>query len=467
MSFTSFSFVLFISIVAVLWPFARKRQYSRWFALSAFSLTFYSSWDWRFTFLLVGTVAVDFFGALAIARFPAARRFCLGLSLAMNLGVLFAYKYSGFAAQALHTWLAWPSTATCDYARSIILPVGISFYTFQSLSYTIDVYRGHLQPTRNFLHLLASVSLFPHLVAGPIIRAADILPQLLTPGQCTPRERWLAVERIALGLFKKLVLADHAAPFVNETFSAQPVGGAIWWLAMFFFAIQIYCDFSGYSDIAIGLARWLGYRFPENFRRPYCSLGFREFWTRWHISLSNWFRDYVYLPLGGSHCSKSRALVNLWATMLASGLWHGANWTFLGWGAYHACLLTIERLTQWPDRLRQNSIGRLVGIPVTLLLTLMGWTFFRSATIQESGAILHQMIFAPWSGGSEALQRLDAGQLLSAAGFAALHLPLGGRFGRELTTRREARLRAGLIVFLFTTAIFLRGPGNAFIYFQF
>lgn len=225
----------------------------------------------------------------------------------------------------------------------ILLPVGISFFTFQSMSYTIDVYRRRLKPTSNFLHFMAYLALFPQLVAGPIVRACDLLPALELWHPPSAAVRWANLRLIAIGFFKKMVIADNLAPLVDQAFESPVLQGAwaYWWVVSIMFAAQIYCDFSGYTDIARGLGGLMGYEFPENFNHPYAAIGFRDFWSRWHISLSTWFRDYVYVPLGGSRHGAVRGYVNMWITMLLSGIWHGAGWTFIVWGGASCSLLDV------------------------------------------------------------------------------------------------------------------------------
>lgn len=472
MSFTDPIFFLFLATFLGLWPWLRQADARRWAGITLFSFIFYGWWDWRFTLLLAGTGALDFSAALLMPRLPRYRRFLLWVSVGSNLGVLFFFKYTAFFARESAFTFGWPTEDTWRAAQSIILPVGISFYTFQSMSYTIDVYRRQLEPRRNLLHFFAYLSLFPQLVAGPIVRAVDLLPQLCQPGNYSADNRWLGLERIALGLFKKVVIADNLAPVVNGLFApdrAATLGGAECWLAASLFAIQILCDFSGYSDIAIGLARWMGYSFGENFLRPYSAVGLRDFWSRWHISLSTWFRDYVYIPLGGSRsASPLRRAANLWAVMLLSGLWHGANFTFIAWGALHAAYLSIERWTSWPERLPRHMAARLAGASLTFILTTLAWTFFRAESIAQALTFCRAMIASPLSGIERVAGLISPGGAIALAGFAALGLTavLSARtpFARWLASPalRLIAVAGGLVI-----AIFLRGPGNAFIYFQF
>jgi D-alanyl-lipoteichoic acid acyltransferase DltB (MBOAT superfamily) len=382
------------------------------------------------------------------------------------LGVLAFFKYTAFFAQEAHWLIGWPDASLLSSAHSIILPVGISFYTFQSLSYTIDVYRKELRPTPHLSHFLAYLSLFPQLVAGPIVRAGELLPQLEKPGDYDERGRLEGLELIALGFFKKCVIADNLAPTVDRLFAAGAFGpqdGALAWFAAALFAVQIFCDFSGYSDIACGIARWLGYRFPQNFNRPYTAFGLRDFWSRWHITLSTWFRDYVYRPLGGSRVPKDRAHLNLWITLLASGLWHGANLTFLAWGALHAALLSIEHISRWPSRLASKPIGKMIGVGITLLLVTWSWVFFRADNLPQAYALTRAMFSAPIGGLASVPAFLSAPTCVALLAFTLL--AVGVRLPANWLAKPQ--LRAFAIVSALTAAVYLRGSGNAFIYFQF
>lgn len=472
MSFTDPIFFLFLAVFLGLWPWLRLTDTRRWAGIAAFSFIFYGWWDWRFTLLLAATGALDFSAALLMQRFSQHRRLLLWLSVGSNLGVLFFFKYAAFFARESAFTFGWPDDETWRAAQSIILPVGISFYTFQSMSYTIDVYRGQLTPTRNLLHFFAYLSLFPQLVAGPIIRAVDLLPQLLQPGDYSAANRWLGLERIALGFFKKVVIADNLAPIVNELFApgrAATLGGAECWLAAGLFAVQILCDFSGYSDIAIGIARWLGYSFPENFSRPYSAVGFRDFWSRWHISLSTWFRDYVYIPLGGSRsASPLRRAANFWAVMLLSGLWHGANFTFLAWGALHAAYLSVERWTRWPERLPRQTLARAAGVALTFAATTVAWTFFRAESIGQALGFCRAMLLSPRDGLDRLSTLLPLSAVIALVAFAGLGF--FARIDAKLSPRRwitRRALRLTAVAGALVASLFLRGPGNAFIYFQF
>lgn len=466
MNFTSAAFFVFLAISLCLWPWLRAEPNRRWLGLTALSFVFYGWWDWRFAALLLVSGLIDFYAALAMIRHPAGRKWLLAASLGGNLGLLAFFKYTAFFAQEAHYLLGWPDAGLLSAAQSIILPVGISFYTFQSLSYTLDVYRGELRPTPHLAHFLAYLSLFPQLVAGPIVRAGDLLPQLEHPGDYDAAGRLAGLELVALGFFKKCVVADNLAPAVDRLFAVGalgPLDGAAAWLAASCFALQIYCDFSGYSDIACGIARWLGYRFPENFNRPYTALGFRDFWNRWHITLSTWFRDYVYRPLGGSRVPKDRAHLNLWITLLASGLWHGANLTFLAWGALHAALLSLEHLTRWPERLGRHALGKTIGVIVTFLLVVWGWVFFRSDHLPQAYALTRAMFTSPLGGIGTAASALTDPTCVALLAYAVLALSVrlppawSGRPG----------LRDCAVIVALGASVFFRGSGHAFIYFQF
>ena len=306
MLFNSLVFLVFAALFFGLWPLIKPRRNFRYLFLVTCSFVFYGWWDWRFLFLIIASGLLDFFSGMGMVAHPKAKKFYLALSIMGNIGSLMVFKYSGFFADNLSALL---SLLGLDLELRagipsfvLILPVGISFYTFQSMSYTIDVYKNQLKPTRNVLHFFAYLSLFPQLVAGPIIRAADLLPQLAENRSTTEQQRWEGLHLIVHGFVKKVFIADNLAYFVTEAFT-NPIHSEsylFWWVIMTAFAFQIYCDFSGYSDIARGLAKWMGYDFMVNFNHPYIATSLREFWSRWHISLSTWFRDYVYIPLGGS-----------------------------------------------------------------------------------------------------------------------------------------------------------------------
>lgn len=394
--------------------------------------------------------------------------------------MLFIFKYSVFAAQNLEALFAYfgvkLSLVTQIPEFCLILPVGISFYTFQSLSYTIDVYRGRIQATSNFIHLMAFLMFFPQLVAGPIVRAKDLLYQLLKEPQITPRDFQIGLKLTIIGFFKKCFLADNAAPYVNSTFAGifSYDSTLLWWMTMILFTIQIYCDFSGYSDIARGIAKLLGYHFPLNFNHPYFSCGFRDFWKRWHISLSSWFMDYVYIPLGGnvekvrgrSLWNRLLSCRNLFITMLISGVWHGAAWNFILWGAVHGFLLIIEKITLWPKHLTRLCKGKLIPCLLTCLMIPLTWVFFRVESPAGIGHIFNALFsYTPMSEDCEIMDSLHIILFFFIMEFYLYLRPI--RFLPSVAARQIYRWDAVGFAFLAVITIFFRGEGNEFIYFQF
>ena len=394
MLFNSFTFVFFLLLAfAGYWGLGRMkdgRVLQNVFLLLA-SYVFYGWWDARFLALIVISSGVDFLCGwqMGEANRPEDRRPWLWLSLGVNLGMLGFFKYFDFFSESLQVAFAELGVDLSFPLLNIILPVGISFYTFQTLSYTIDIYRGHLKPTRDPIAFFAFVSFFPQLVAGPIERARDLLPQF---GVTRRFDRGFAVTGLRLmlwGFFKKMVVADRLGSYVDAVyFSPEEYSGTSLALATIFFATQIYCDFSGYSDIAIGVARLFGFRLSTNFRSPYLATSLRDFWARWHITLTGWFRDYVYLPLGGNRVPKIQWALNILAVFLVSGLWHGAAWGFLVWGALHGVYYLIERELKlnW-EKWGIPGIGWLA----TLGLVAFAWIFFRAPYTSEWRPILHRL----------------------------------------------------------------------------
>jgi D-alanyl-lipoteichoic acid acyltransferase DltB (MBOAT superfamily) len=469
--FNSFEFLVFFAVFIGLWRLVRDHRQRRWAYIVAASLFFYGWWDWRFIFLIIGSGLIDFAAGLAMAQRPAWRKPALVLSILANVGSLAIFKYLDFGLGTTNRLLGALGIESAVPLAYLPLPIGISFYTFQSMSYTIDVYAGRLTPTRNPLHFFAYLAMFPQLVAGPIVRAADLLPQLAETRRPTDQQRWTGLKLILCGYAKKVIVADHLGPVVNAAFaSSDPAASAaFWWLIMVMFAFQIYCDFSGYSDIARGLARWMGYDFGVNFDHPYIAGSFREFWTRWHISLSTWFRDYVYVPLGGSRGGTWRGHRNMWITMLLSGFWHGAAWTMLLWGALHALYLSAERATDWPARLQRLPGGRHLATLIVFLLVVLAWVPFRATSATQCLQIMAAMF--NFSSPDFATARAAVGdehvvllvvmilrQLYFYAGCPALlpARPVLRGWGEPVA-----------VACLLWACVYLRGPTQAFIYFQF
>jgi alginate O-acetyltransferase complex protein AlgI len=470
MLFNSAVFLIFIGLFFGLWPIFRKQNKTRWAYITFASFVFYGWWDWRFLFLLIGSGLLDYFSGLCMEKFPGKRKFFLYASLTGNLGSLFIFKYSGFLAQSIDLLFSNFSINLQLYEHipsfTLILPVGISFYTFQSVNYVIDVYRGELKPARNIFHFFAYLSLFPHLVAGPILRARQMIPQMETLHIPVEGERWRGMKLIAQGFFMKMVIADRLAPMVNEAFN-NPIhihNMLYWWVSVSFFAFQIYYDFAGYSNIAIGLLCWMGYYVPPNFNHPYRAASLKEFWQRWHISLSTWFRDYVYFPLGGSRKGILRADYNMAVAMILSGLWHGASWTFVIWGVCHAVFLIIERRTLWPGKLIKITGSTLPSKILTIIQVWLAWVFFRSAGMQQAWLIIKSLFSFSLSGGSF----LNAKVILLLSLALIPELPWREWAGSIRMLNKKTRL-AGIIFIcaLLVISVYFRGPGTQFIYFQF
>lgn len=390
MIFNSVVFIVFIGIVySFYWIINTKfSHYQNLFLLIA-SYIFYGYWDYRFLSLIFLSTLVDFFCAKFMLKATVEKRkLLLFISIIFNLGILGYFKYMGFFVDSFKSVLSYFNyDFNLDYTLNIILPVGISFYTFQTMSYTIDVYRGKLAPTKEFISFAAFVSFFPQLVAGPIERATNLLPQILNKRKFNLKQSMEGFHLIVWGFFKKIVIADSLAPIVDDIFmNYQHLEGTVLVLGALYFTIQIYCDFSGYSDIAIGLAKLLGINLMTNFNFPYFSTDISDFWRRWHISLSTWFRDYVYIPLGGSRNSLTKTLINITIVFLVSGLWHGANWTFVAWGLFHSIIYIIYTLYTRSNKtnfLISNTPGSLKTF-LLFILIVFSWILFRSNSIQDA-----------------------------------------------------------------------------------
>ncbi|MDR3700631.1 MAG: MBOAT family O-acyltransferase [Candidatus Sulfopaludibacter sp.] len=460
MLFTTWPFAGFLVVVLVLF-FLLPRPHRRYLLLAA-SLLFYMAWKARFVFLILALIAIDYTAARVIhAQSGRRRRVALLVSLAANFGLLGWFKYANLFRQ---TWsqLFYPGVAIDPL--HIILPLGISFHTFQSVSYVVDVYRGEQEVVTSFLDYALFVSFFPQLVAGPIVRAREFFGDLWNLRNPTGTEWLRGIDMILTGLAKKLVFADQFA-FISDRYFNNPAalpGFVPAWSAAIAFALQIFFDFSGYSDIAIGVALLFGFHFPPNFRRPYFSASIAEFWRRWHMTLSRWLRDYLYIPLGGNRRGSLRTYFNLMITMLLGGLWHGASWTFVAWGGYHGALLALERLL----RGRRQPTGP-VRVPLailTFLLVTLGWVLFRAGTMERAALIFGQM-FSRSSG--EMIW--TAWQLRLA--LLALLLGLAEEHGNALTRLGEApawiRAAAAVLVLLAIEWFTASESAIPFVYFQF
>jgi len=391
MIFNSLDFAVFLPIVFILYWFVFNKNIQKQNLLIVFaSYLFYGWWDWRFLSLIFFSTIVDYLigRGLKSENNIKKRKLLLWISVFVNLGFLGFFKYYNFFLDNFIAAFSFFGTEIHVNSLNIILPVGISFYTFQTLSYTIDVYRKKLAPTENFIVFAAFVSFFPQLVAGPIERATHLLPQFTKKRRLSFINIQFGFIRILWGLFKKVVIADRLALTVNTVYNApNDFGGIHYIIATILFAFQIYCDFSGYSDIAIGTARMFNFKLMENFKSPYFSKSLGEFWRRWHISLSTWFRDYVYIPLGGNRVNNFRLYFNIFLVFVVSGFWHGAKWTFVIWGAVHGIILIIEHIINTKEVFlikKNNHIFSFIKIIVTFCIVCLAWIFFRANSTNDA-----------------------------------------------------------------------------------
>ncbi len=467
MLFHSVKFLYLFGVTFALY-WALRSQRARMAVLLVASIFFYASWNVWLVGLVLATALFDYWIAIRIenTEAPARRRALLVVSLCVTLGVLAFFKYTNFLVA-----FAWPAFAELGAAPSapiyhILLPLGISFYTFETVSYVVDVYRRRLRAERRLLDYSLFLLFFPHLIAGPIVRPADFLPQLRVLQRFDWSRMELGLRLFALGLIKKAVIADQVAGLVDPVYAAPAdySSGAIW-AATLAYAIQIYCDFSGYSDMALGCAHAFGLRLPLNFDLPYLSLNIAEFWRRWHITLSTWLRDYLYIPLGGNRGSGFATYRNLLLTMLLGGLWHGAAWTFVAWGAYHGVLLALHRALPWPRWLGHPALTA-VRAGFTFLCVCLGWVLFRSRSFGDA-AVVYARMFAPADGLSLAPEVLAVFAGLVAVVLAA-HLVARfadvDAFARRLPVPLAA---AALALALLVAQLLAPDEGGAFIYFQF
>lgn len=409
MLFNSIEFILFLPIVFLLYWFVfRERRWQNLLIVVA-SYIFYGWWDWRFLILIIFTSFCSFCSGLLLERYEGQRRVRQIVSttnIILNLAILGVFKYYNFFVENLDVLFGVMGYHLDWVTTNIILPVGISFYTFQALSYTIDVYQEKLPATHNIIDFSAYISFFPQLVAGPIERATNLLPQFQKERQFDYEKAVDGCRQMLWGFFKKLVVADNCAYYVNNYWGdcEQFSGITILFLGILF-TFQIYCDFSGYSDIAIGCARLFGFNLMRNFDFPYLSRNIPEFWRKWHISLMTWFRDYIYIPLGGSRCVKWKVIRNILIVFLVSGLWHGANWTFICWGLYHACLIVVVILfgkTKSKGIIAEGkllpSIKEFGQMTITFFFVVIGWIIFRAENMTQLMSLFRQMLFYPLDG---------------------------------------------------------------------
>jgi alginate O-acetyltransferase complex protein AlgI len=468
MLFPTPAFLFFFAIFfPIYWAIRAHRWRMVW--LLAGSCAFYMSWNPWLILLILFSASADYVAGMLLESTTSSilRRTLLVGSISLNLGLLAFFKYANFFLDSTYRLLGIFDVSLSRPTLDIILPLGISFYTFETISYIVDIYRGRIRAVRNPLDYAIFIMFFPHLVAGPIVRPRDFLPQVRRPKRFDCDRAHLGIRMFLLGFLKKSVIADNLGQLVVDPIFGEPGRFGSWsiWLGVFAYAIQIYGDFSGYSDMGIGLAHMLGFKLPQNFNFPYLARNVAEFWRRWHISLSSWLRDYLFIPLGGSRHGTRRTYVNLLIVMLLGGLWHGANWTFVLWGLYHGVLLAVHRAVAWPTWLGA-ALLRPLCVLATFLAVCVGWVFFRAASLAEAGVILGRMAWP--TEGVELSRTAAAIVLLCLAVTLAGHL-LGSRIN---VIRFERRLPApvmgaALACLLALGLVLLPEGGRAFIYFQF
>lgn len=475
MMFYSPEFLPFFLIVFTLY-WALPGQRLRTWVLLAASFYFYASWNHYLALLIAVCSTLDFAAArwMDASESVRARKLLLAASISMNLGLLAYFKYVNFFLDSLEAGLAAAGVSASMPTLSVILPIGISFYTFEAINYAVDVYTKRVAAERSLPRFLLFITFFPHLVAGPIVRAKDFLPQIHREKRWSWTRLQLGCEFFLLGLFKKLAVADRLAVLVDPVFAdPDAYRTPAVWMAVFAYAIQIYCDFSGYTDMAIGLAHAFGYKLSKNFDMPYSARSISEFWRRWHISLSSWLRDYLFIPLGGSRGGLSATCRNLMLTMTLGGLWHGASWTFVAWGVLHGLLLVLHRLLQeawrlWPagKRAADSLLGAVFCTLLTFLAVSLAWVLFRSPTFEIAAGVFDQL-FIPQGG--KRLAMANAGVFTIFILVALAH-----GIGRQPWWKRGGLhavpapvLGAGYALALTITLILIPENTQPFIYFQF
>jgi alginate O-acetyltransferase complex protein AlgI len=425
MLFTSTSYLVFLPVVLLLYYWLRPA--ARRYMLLLASWLFYAAYNPWFMWVILATTSVDWVAGAQIDQTDSPRRraLWLGASITSNLGLLAYFKYSGFLLENLG--VHGHAIGLQHWAWRAGLPLGISFHTFQGISYVVDVYRRHIQPVRSFTEFALFVSFFPQLVAGPIVRAPEFIPQIDCRSEADALERRQGVGLIMYGMFKKVYVADVMASWVNDAY-ADPsrFSGFGLLCATLAFTVQIYCDFSGYSDIAIGSAQLFGIRLPTNFDSPYLAMSIREFWQRWHMTLSRWLRDYLYIPLGGNQRGTGRTYVNLMITMVLGGLWHGAGWNWVVWGAIQGIVMSVERFTGL-DRAPNGGVARFGRWLVTFVIVVVSWVFFRARSVSQAVLVIERIL--DWSPGHIATDR-------SVATYASVALIAVLVAGRMRTRKR-------------------------------
>lgn len=483
MTFNSLGFLIFYPVVLLLY-FVLPKKLTKYMLLIA-SYYFYLAWNYKLAGLIIFTTCVSYFCARIIEKTESkkVKKWCIVLTLISSLGVLFFFKYYNFLADSASFVFGLFTGMAHDWTLNLVLPVGISFYTFQTLSYAIDVYRGNEKCERDFITYALYVSFFPQLVAGPIERPGNLIPQLKVKNKFDKNNAEIGLQQMAIGFFKKIAVADLLAEYVNPVFNnASETTGMGVLIASVLFAVQIYCDFSGYSDIAIGCAKIMGINLMQNFNEPYRARSIKDFWNRWHISLSTWLRDYLYFPLGGSRCKKGRHLFNILIVFLASGLWHGANWTFVLWGLFHGIFRIVEELLKTPRaklleklNIKEENKGLAVfETIITFIIICFSWIIFRANNISDLGVLLGKL-FTSFGGFKETFTYM--GLTLSGALCAVLSIAVIFMFDRltvnkdriypDTITRKVNVVWCVWAVAVAWMLLLSVGGASTFIYFQF
>ena len=476
MLFNSFSYLIFFPITALLYYVLPGKF--RWCFFLAASYYFYMSWKPEYAWLLLGTTLNSYVLALLIDCSSAKniRRLVLCLGLCINIGILIAFKYFDFFYETLQRLLPLNASAELDHRFSLLLPAGISFFTFRVVSYLIDVYRGDIKAERHFGIFALYASFFPSLLAGPIDRAPVLLPQFRRKVQFSFTGLWIGLQMIVLGMFKKVVLADNLSMYVDSVFNnpLAPHSRLDFLISAYLYTFQIYFDFSGYSDIAIGSAYIFGFKLLPNFNLPYLAVTLGDFWKRWHISLSTWFRDYLYIPLGGNRKGRYRTLFNMVGTMLICGLWHGASWSFVFWGFLHGLFLCLSRLTLrvrnqfWSGVHMPVSLVTALRVFITFHLVCFLWVFFRAATIADAFTVIYG-ICLPYGDG---VQRVQSSMALKELFFFAVCIAFVLLFEKIKTCglsfmQRPVAATALYSLMFWATITWGSFSSQPFIYFQF
>lgn len=468
MLFNSYEFLFLFLPIVLLGYYVLVPKRGRLGFLAILSYFFYGWWDYRFCSLLLISTVVDYIAGGRIQASPerVKKRIWLTVSIVTNLSLLGFFKYWDLLAATVNgalSFLPIPSQPMLPILH-IVLPVGISFYTFQSMSYSIDIYMGEARPARHFWDFACYVALFPQLIAGPIVRYRQIETQLIHRDHTVERFAG-GITLFTFGLAKKVIVADAMAPLVETVFGAPAPGLVASWVGVLAYAMQIYFDFSGYSDMAVGLGRMFGFEFPQNFHSPYKAISITDFWRRWHISLSTWLRDYLYIPLGGNRLGIRRTYVNLFVTMLLGGLWHGASWTFVLWGGYHGALLAIERAAGKKSLLSRAPVAAQRAL--TFVLVLLGWVLFRCEGLGQAGALFGGMIGMHGVVGTGAVWMSEyalSAIMLAVAAVLAFGVPntweIKWRYGFPLAT-------VLVVLFAVCVMVILVNTSSPFLYFQF